>query len=72
VISLSGAFITRFEEEEEIARRMSHGGRRERVELFVEAMKYELAKVLMPEVVPNATISLPQSGASSAQQPKEQ
>ena len=65
---LPGAFVTRFMEEWKFAgdtmlqdryRGASLGEQHQRVERFLEAMKYELAEVLVPSVIPNTTLSAP-------------
>jgi hypothetical protein len=66
MIRLRGAFVTRLYEEWEASRAAnlhrnkppyneshSFGDEHRRVEYFLEAMKYEIAKVIFPEVVPN-------------------
>ncbi len=62
---LTGSFVTRFMEEWKFTgdtmihtyRGTTLGEQHQRVERFLEAMKYELAAVIVPSVIPNATLT---------------
>ena len=68
MIKVNGAFATRWREEWETAERMtrhdSSGCHQRAVELFLDAMKYEIAKVIFPEVVTNGEYHPPKAQAA--------
>lgn len=62
---LNGAFVSKFLEEWSHSQdihgsRRSWGDEHRIVERFMEAMKYELAAVIIPEVIPDAALTFPQ------------
>jgi hypothetical protein len=69
MIRLNGAFVSLWQEEWDIVRRIvpndSLGAEKRRIELFLEGMKYRIAEVIFPEAVPDAQVTFAQNNSPS-------